>query len=137
MSTSITLSAQQHEAIIHDADQKIDMLSLQELESIATRLNDVINIPLIGEEREQVILIKIVKSIDRFIYQNLPNEIYELIRYGEDGISVEEAETIRVRLASIINRHVNIPYLSEQTEQKVFEFVLGIITRALVKNSKL
>jgi hypothetical protein len=96
-----------------------------------------VNIPFVGEEKEAVILVKIVKQVDRYIYKSLPNEIYELIAESADGISADEAELIEDRLAGSINRHLDIPYLTERMEQKVFEFILGIILSALVKGKSL
>lgn len=135
--TTIVLTAEQRSNILLDADRKIEMLTENELESIATQLNGVINLPVIGEAKEQVILVKLVKSIDRFIYQRVPNEIYELVRNSSDGVSDEEARLIEERLASGLNNNINIPYLTERMEQRAFEFVIGVIVNALRKNRSL
>ncbi len=135
--TTIVLTAEQRSNILLDADRKIEMLSENELESIATKLNGVVNLPVIGEAKEQVILVKLVKTIDRFIYQRIPNEIYELVRNSSDGISDEEARLIEERLASGLNNGINIPYLTERMEQRAFEFVIGVIVNALRKNRSL
>ena len=135
--TSIVLTPEQRANILLDADRKIEMLSEEELEAIATQLNEVINIPVIGEAKEQVVLVKLVKMIDRYIYQRMPNEIYELVRKTSDGISDEEAQLIEQRLATGLNNNINIPYLTEGMEQRAFEFVIKIITNALRKERSL
>ncbi len=135
--TSIVLTPEQRANILLDADRKMEMLSEEELETIATQLNEVINIPVIGEAKEQVVLVKLVKMIDRYIYQRMPNEIYELVRKTSDGISDEEAQLIEQRLATGLNNNINIPYLTEGMEQRAFEFVIKIITNALRKERSL
>ncbi len=135
--TSIVLTPEQRANILLDADRKIEMLSEEELEAIATQLNEVINIPVIGEAKEQVVLVKLVKMIDRYIYQRMPNEIYELVKKTSDGISDEEAQLIEQRLATGLNNNINIPYLTEGMEQRAFEFVIKIITNALRKERSL
>lgn len=131
------LSEEVHRRIEHDADEKVEMLTPAQLEMIASKLNGWVNLPILSEEKEQVIFVKIVKQVDRYIYKSLPNEIYELIAESTDGITTEEAEMIEDRMAAVINRQVTIPYLTERMEQKVFEFVLGIILSALVKGKSL
>ena len=135
--TVIKLTEKQRNKVLNDADQKKEMLTDAQLESIAEKLNGWVNVPFIGEEKEKIALVKLVKQVDRFVYSNLPNEIYELVDSRKIGISASDAELIEERLASIINRHINIPYLTERLEQKVFEFILGIIASALIKNKSL
>lgn len=117
--------------------EKIDDLTDAEVREIASKLNEHINIPWIGEGREAKILFKIVKKIDQWLYTVLPREYYEILRSLDDGISEEEAEVIKIRLAKLINNYVNIPYLTENMEQKAFEFVLDVIIKALCKDSDL
>lgn len=137
MGRMITLTEEQRKKIVEDADKKVDMLSPEEREIIASRLNEFINLPFIGEEREQIILVKIVTEIDRFLYRFLPNEIYELGKVSTDGISEEEAELIETRMAKLINQHVNIPILTEKMEDMVFRIVLGLIIGAMRKNKSI
>lgn len=131
------LTLNEHQKILDDADTKIEMLSSKQLDLIATKLNGWVNIPFVSEKKEQIVFVKIVKKVDRFIYKNLPNELYEVINDSLDGVSISEAELIEERLSSYINRYINIPYLTERMEQKVFEFILGIIISALVKGKNI
>ncbi len=132
------LSTRQHQKIVSDATDKTAMLSKKQLEQIAEKLNQWVNVPLIkNEEKEFIFLVKLVKKIDRFIYTQLPNEVYELVKVSVDGVSDTDAALIQERLSTIINNHVNIPYLTEKMEQAVFEFCLGIIIGALRKGKSL
>lgn len=133
MATTITLNEEQVQRVKAGADEQVEMLSMQELEAVASKLNEHINIPLVSEEQEQVVLVKIVKQIDRFLYTVLPNEVYELVKVAHDGISNEEAELIERRLAQLVNKAVDIPFVSEQVEEKIFQLTLSIIVAAMKK----
>ncbi len=137
MTTTITLTGDQVRAIMDDADRKVELLSIQELEAIASRLNEKINIPFLSEEQEQVVLVKIIKQIDRYLYSVLPNEVYQMVKDASDGISEEEAEKIKTRLAQLINKAVDIPIVGEEVEQLIFKMVLDLIVLALQKGKSL
>lgn len=109
-------------------------MTSEEIKELAQRLNKKINVPLIGETKEEKILIKIVLRIDRFLYDNLPNEIYDLVRSLDKGISDEEAKRLIVRLSKLANRHINIPYIPEKAEYVAIRFVISLIINAARKN---
>lgn len=102
----------------------------EEIRDLATRLNEKINVPIISESGEQKILIKIVFKIDRFLYDNLPNEFYELVRNLDEGIDDKEAKRLIKRLSKLANKHINIPYIPEHFEYVAIRFIIGIIINA-------
>lgn len=108
-----------------------------EVKSLATRLNDRIDVPLIRETREQKILIKIVIKIDNFLYSNLPNEFYDLIRSLDNGIDDDEAERLTNRLTNLANSMINIPYVPEVAEGIAIRFIISTIIDAARKGKKL
>ena len=103
------------------------------IREIAKKLNEKIDVPLIRETREEKILIKIVLKIDRFLYDNLPNEFYDLVRSLEDGIDDEEATRLVSRLSTMANQHINIAYVPESVEYFAIRFVIGIIINSARK----
>ena len=109
-------------------------LSHEEIIIIAKKLNKKINVPLITETGEEKILIKIVLKIDTFLYNNLPNEFYDIIRSSEKGIDNEEASRLIKRLSKLANKHIEIPYIPESMEYLAIRFVLAIIINAARKN---
>lgn len=131
---TITLTQEQWNRLKEDMDAKIEMLSDEEILIIASKLNEEIDIPFIKEGTEKTILVKIVKKIDRFLYQNIPNELYGLVKVTNDGISDDEATQLKLVLANRLNKKIDIPYLPEFLEQKVFEFAISIIVSAMRKN---
>ncbi len=108
-----------------------ERLSPEAIRAIATRINEKINIPILPEKAEQVVIVKVVRKIDRFLYEKLPNEIYDLITTANEGIDDTMAATLLDRLSGLINRHVDIPFVSEETENEIFDLVLKTIIEAM------
>lgn len=105
----------------------------EEIKDLAQRLNEKIDVPIISETREERIFVKIVFKMDRFLYDNLPNEFYDLIRSTKNGINDEEAKRLVKRLARLANKRVEIPYIPESLEYIVIRFVIGVIINAARK----
>jgi hypothetical protein len=136
MPEDVNLTEAEHDQVEADA-KDAEMLTEAELETIATRLNNAIDLPIMNEKTEQIVFVKIVKLIDRFLYSVLPNEIYELIRVASDGISEQDAALIEENLAELVNRKIDLPFLSESMEETVFRVVIGTIVRAMIKGKSL
>ncbi len=109
-------------------------LTEAEVKDLASKLNDKVNIPLISETREEKILIKVILRVDTFLYDNLPNEIYDLVRSSENGIEDEEATRLINRLSILANEKINIPYIPEAAEYVAIKFVIRVVINAARKN---
>ncbi|MCD4833846.1 MAG: hypothetical protein K8R31_08640 [Bacteroidales bacterium] len=133
----ITLTKEQLQKIQEDMFKTEEMLTDAEINAIAQKVNKSVNLPLINENKEFVVYVKIIKWIDRRLYQLLPNEYYKLVKSTTDGISAKEAELIEKRITPLINNFVNIPVLTEKQEGKLIGLVLGIIIKAMIKGFKL
>ena len=131
-----TLTKKNLEQIKSD-QKKVEMLTDAEVNALAQKVNMVINLPILNEEKEFVVFVKIIKWIDQKLYEILPNEYYELINDATDGISKDEAVALEQRLTPIINNAIDIPIISERQEEKLISLVLGIIINAMVKGFKL
>ncbi len=105
----------------------------EEIVDLAQRLNDRINVPIINETKEEKIFIKIILKIDNFLYDNLPNEFYDLIRSSDKGIDEKEAKRLVRRLTRMANDKVDIPYLPEFAEKFAIKFVIGMVVRSARK----
>ncbi|HKI90303.1 MAG TPA: hypothetical protein VKA38_14850, partial [Draconibacterium sp.] len=103
---------------------------------MAQRLNKKINVPIINETGEEKILVKIILKIDNFLYDNLPNEFYELVRDVKKGIDDKEARRLVRRLTRLANEKIDIPYLPEFAEHYALKFVIGIIIKSARKNKE-
>ena len=113
---------------------KRQKMTQTEIKDLASRLNDMINVPLIGETTEEKILIKVVLRVDTFLYDNLPNEIYDLVRSLDKGIDDNEATRLINRLSILANEKINIPYIPESAEYVAIRFVIGVIINAARKD---
>ncbi len=109
-------------------------MTQEEIVDIAQRLNKRINVPIINETREEKIFIKIVLKIDTFLYDNLPNEFYDLIRSSDKGIDEKEARRLVRRLTKMANDKIDIPFLPEVAEKFAIKFVIGMVVKSARKN---
>jgi len=109
-------------------------MTMAEVQTLASILNKKINVPLIRETGEEKILIKIVLSIDTFLYDNLPNEFYDLIRSLDRGIDDTEAVRLIKRLTSLANSKINIPYVPEVVEKFIIKFIITTLVNAARRN---
>jgi len=134
---TITLTQEQIQQIMTDMYYQSSMLTDEEVNALAQRVNSTINLPFLGEEKEFVVIVKIIKWIDGQLYNFLPNEYYELIHDAHDGISREEANKIVERITPLINKVVNVPVVPEAIEGLIINMILGIIVHAMVKGFRL
>jgi len=138
MSTiTIEINPEKYRSILDDyyaPPEKRHKLEQKEVERLASLINSKVNIPFVNDEKEQRIFIKIVTKIDSFLYDHLPNELYDLIHDAHDGIDAEEAKEIIDRLSKAANQKINIPYLPEITEYWVIKLLLGLIVNSMRKH---
>ncbi len=131
---AITLTEEQRKQVLHEFDVQVEMLSAEEVEALASKLNAKIDLPFIVEGTEQVIFVKTVRIFDRLLYQNIPNELYGLIKTTSDGISDKDAEELKLVLGSRLNKSLEIPYIPEWVEQQILEILIGLVVDAMRKN---
>lgn len=133
----ITLTQEQIDQIMRDMDLKVHMLTDEEVNALAAKLNKDINLPFLSEHKEFIVFAKLVRWIDRQLYSLLPNEYYSMIHDATDGISPEEAVRIRQRVTPLINDVINIPFVPEGLEAVIIGTILDLILNALIKGFKL
>lgn len=134
---TITLTPQQITEIRNEMYKQEEMLTDLEVQALAQKVNEKINLPFLKEDKEFIVFFKIIKFIDKALYQLLPNEYYGLIKDATDGITREEARIIIKRLTPLINDVINIPIMSEKQEALAIEIVLKLIVNAMVKGNRI
>ena len=132
MSVTLTLTRTQLDQINNERKVQVDMLSDAQVNALAAKVNALVGLPFVSEEKEFRFIVKIIKWMDEQLYQLLPNEYYELIKDANDGISEEEAKEIERRLTPLINKVINIPIISEPLEAKLIGSILGFIINAMI-----
>lgn len=134
---TLELTKEQIAKIKQDMSLQTEMLTDEEVNALATKVNEKFSLPLLSEEKEFIVFAKIIKWIDRQLYALLPNEYYELIHNAHDGLSPEEVIKIRTRVTPLINSLVDIPVLTEGIEELVIGFVVDAILTAMTKGLKI
>lgn len=140
MTTVAELSTEEFKLLLADfyaAPEKRSKMTHDEIKDLAVRLNKKINVPIINETKEEKILIKIILKIDNFLYDNLPNEFYDLVRSSDKGIDAKEAKRLVRRLTRLANDKIDIPYLPEAMERIALKFVIGLVVKAAQKKLSL
>lgn len=95
------------------------MLSEEQISSVAASLNERINIPMLSEDREQQMLEQAVSMMNEqlgAVTESLPEEAKEILGRIQDGISEEDAATLKESLVPSLNERVDIPFLGEDQE---------------------
>ena len=137
MTTVAELTTVQFKDLLKDfyaPPEKRSKMNTDEIKEMATRLNKKINVPIINETGEQKILVKIILKIDNFLYDNLPNEFYDLVRSPDKGIDNREAKRLVRRLTKLANDKIDIPYIPEVMERIAFKFVIGMVVKSAKKH---
>jgi hypothetical protein len=114
--------------------EKRSKMTEMEIKELAIRLNEKINVPLINDTFEEKILIKVILNVDGFLYDHLPNEIYDLIHNTGNGIDDIEATRLITRLTVLANSKIDIPYIPESAEHVAIKYVIGVIINAARKH---
>jgi hypothetical protein len=112
---------------------KRSQMKPDEIKELAGILNEEINVPIFNETQEGKIFYKIVLKVDTFLYDNLPNEFYDLVRSARNGIDDNEAKRLVRRLSQLANDKIDIPYIPEQFEYVAIRLIIGVIINAARK----
>lgn len=133
---TIQLTEDQWNQIKRDAEG-VKLLTNEEVEKIAEKLQKSRNLPFLSEEKEFVVFVKIVRKLDKVLYENLPNEIYTSVRDLEGGLTENELKRLIRSLTKFINDKVDISYLPEIAEKFLIKGFLHIVVGALAKGKSL
>jgi hypothetical protein len=114
------------------------MLTEAQMKFIARRLNEKINVPLIGENAEFKLLMMAVRKINRVLEQELPEELIEFLTDLAKGFEPEDdLEEIKRNTVVFLNKEVNLPIIGEDKEEKLITEVVDLLFNAMRKHRKL
>ena len=116
------------------------MLNDNQITKIASLLNKVIDIPLLSEEFEQILLQESIRLIDEALTKVLPPQFSDFLNQAARGLNSsnkEEFDKFIERLVTSINKHVDLPFLDEEKEQKLIRSILKLIVKAMTKGEDL
>jgi hypothetical protein len=106
-------------------------LTPEQQQHIATRLNAVINLPIIGEIAEQAIFLKIVQAFDRNTFKFIPKEILQVAMSGGKPLPEEIRNALREKLPAILLQAVPLPFLHGPIAQALISTFVSILLQAL------
>lgn len=138
MSTLSQLTPEEFKALLNGyyaTTERRHNMTNEEIDALASRINEKFDIPLVKESGEQCILRKVVLRVDNFLYNNLPNELYDMVRSVDKGISDKEAKKLIRRLTRIANDKLDIPYVPEMIEKQIYRLVISTVINAARKDS--
>lgn len=102
---------------------------------LAAMLNGMIDIPLMSEEQEQKLFLKLSRSIMNTFETLVPEPVREILT----NTSPEELREARLNLIDRMNEAIDIPFKSEKEEEEYFTAIVDfLLTRyGLEKGTKL
>ncbi|PIE25523.1 MAG: hypothetical protein CSA60_00090 [Neptuniibacter caesariensis] len=136
--TSIALSKDKYRSLVKDFFTKRSertLLTRKEKIAIAERLNEKVSLPFLSEAKEHRVLLKIILKIDNYLYEQLPNEIYELIHTMDEGFDDSEAAQLAARLSKQAQDDISLPFLTSHVEYYSITFVLTLLINAMREGS--
>ena len=115
-------------------------LSENQKKYLVNKINEKINLPILGERGERKIFAFAIDKILETIKNNIPVEILPYINDIAVGLvpggdaDLDDAKEATVRM---LNKEINIPFMGEKREKELFETVVDLLFNAMQKGNKL
>jgi len=116
------------------------MLSNEQVIFIANKINEKVNLPILGEKAEFFIIKKAVTKVLDVLDDEIPEEYLDFLEDTAKGFDPEQGANVQLiknNIVSFVNKKVDIPLLSETTENEVFSTLIDVMFEAMIKNKKL
>ena len=114
------------------------MLSEEQIQFIVDRVNEKVNVPILGEKAEGKLIRKAVDKVLKCLEENLPKEFFDFLDDLSNGIEPGmDIEEIKSNTVEFLNKEINLPIVGEKFEAKLFTEVVDLIFNALKKGEKL
>ena len=107
---------------------------------LVNKVNEKVNLPLLGERGEKRVFSHAIKKILEKLEEELPEKYIQLMNDVSDGFIPSEEQDVKKAMKAIItflNKSVNIPFMSERKEQRLFSIVIETLFEAMKKGNKL
>ena len=116
------------------------ILKENQIEAIAEKLNEEINLPLLGEKAEKAIFLMGVRKVLEVAEETLPPEFNEFLTTATEGFepgSEDALEGVKDNIVKFINEKVNLPIIGERKEKQLFQGVVDMLFNAMKKDNAL
>jgi hypothetical protein len=94
-------------------------------EEFATMLNDMVDIPLMSEKKEQEVALKLARSINKAFETLVPEAMREMLMNS----SPKELQEARLNLIDRMNEKIDIPFKSEEEERVYFVSIVDFLLK--------
>lgn len=103
------------------------MLNREEIDRLAVTVNELVDIPFVGEGREKDMLVTALGAINGRLGEVGP-EFHGIIEAIADGkVDDGEVGSMKARAVDILNGHVDVPFVGEGTEAAVLQRVVDAL----------
>ena len=116
------------------------ILTQMQQDYLIDKVNEKINLPILGERGERMIFAKAIEKILEKLEKELPEEVLNYIHDvsvgfipGGDG-DLQDAIEASV---DFLNKEINLPLISERKEKKLFTAVIESLFEAMLRGNKL
>lgn len=116
------------------------MLTQEQMVWITLKVNQRVNLPVLGEEAESLIITSAVTKIDKLLDRELPPQFKEFLNNTSQGIqpgSPADLKVVKESLLTFVCKEVRIPVIGEKAERKLMAEIIDIIVEALQKGKKI
>ena len=108
------------------------ILSEGQIQWVVTKINEEVDLPIIGEDAEKELFTKAVEKVLELLEKELPPSLLKLItEAGESLPPKTELKEIKSNLVDFINKNVNIPLIGERKEKKLFAKLVDLLFDAI------
>ena len=117
MFTSSSLKTVRRKMVVRHARHALNTGSREEL---ATKLNDMVDIPLVDDGTEQKAAEKLIDTVCDALERVVPGPVQDLLQTS----SPEELRDVRKNLVARVNKVVDVPWVSEQQEREAIRAIV-------------
>lgn len=116
------------------------ILNEHQIDTIAIKLNEEINLPLLGEKAEKAILLMGIRKVLEVMEENMPPEFSQFLTNAAEGFepgSEAALKEAKENIVTFVNKKINIPIIGERAERKLFQSVVEVLFDAMKKDNSL
>src|SRR5688572_16178841 len=105
------------------------VLNDTQIDKLADRLNTKVNIPIVGEDTEKGIIVRVLKQMNESLAGQAGDELKGILSGVVDGSKTgAEAAAAKAQAVVFLNKRVNLPVVGEDMEAKLLGPVVdGIV----------
>lgn len=109
------------------------MVSESVKKMLATKLNDLVDLPILGEAQEQMIAEKLVDICVGPFEKLVPSsESMEEMAQGEEGGEEAMQKSVKEQIVAQMNSMVDIPFANEEQEAKILNMIVDTFLQVMI-----